>query len=134
MNYETDTINSAKRRLEHSLTGPSFTYSFEVMRVANLRRLPEFGHGDIHDGWNPAEWGNALAGETGELCNVLKKMIRGMPNDPLPDDLWFMAKEEIADVALYLDLVAARLDINLGQAIRDKFNATSYKHGFVTKL
>ena len=27
--------------------------------------------------WSPMEWGCALAGEVGELCNFLKKMSRG---------------------------------------------------------
>ena len=33
-------------------------------------------HQDGLDSWSPAEWGNALAGEVGELCNVLKKILR----------------------------------------------------------
>lgn len=108
--------------------------TFQELRQANTDRVNEFGHGNLTDGWNVAEWGCALAGETGELCNVLKKIIRQTDIDPCIDDLTVMADEEIADVAIYLDLLAAKLGINLADAIRRKFNATSEKHGFPQRL
>ena len=37
--------------------------------------------------------------------------------------------EELADVVICVDLIAARFGINLWDAILDKFNATSHKTG-----
>ena len=42
--------------------------------------------------------------------------------------------DEIADTALYLDLLAARAGIDLGAAIVRKFNRVSEKHGFPERL
>lgn len=107
--------------------------TFNELRDANVSRCVKFGHGGI-EGWNEAEWGNAIAGETGELCNVLKKIIRQMPSDPNQIELRSMASEEIADVIIYLDLLAAKLDLHLGACIKLKFNKTSEKHGFSERL
>lgn len=51
---------------------PSF---LDELRDANVRRCPDFKAGDIM-AWSPAERGNELAGEVGELCNELKKLLR----------------------------------------------------------
>lgn len=80
--------------------------TFESLRQANVDRVTEFGHGNLDDGWNVAEWGNAIAGETGELCNVLKKFIRQTELDPDPITLTEMAAEEMAEVVIYIDLLA----------------------------
>ena len=59
-------------------------------------------------------WTTALAGEVGELCNMIK--------------------EEIGGIAIYLDLLASLLDISLEEAIVDTFNSKSEKYGFKEKL
>ena len=71
------------------------------------------------DSWTPLEWGGALAGEVGELCNFLKKMRRGSKIDK--KDLAY----ELADIITYADLLAAALDIDLGEAVIEKFNIVS---------
>ena len=48
---------------------------FAELRDANIKRAPDFHAGGLMD-WSPAERGNELAGETGELCNELKKLLR----------------------------------------------------------
>lgn len=108
--------------------------SFNALRKVNLDRVTAFGHGGIDDGWNEAEWGNAIAGEVGELCNVLKKFIRQAENDPDPDTLRTMAGKELADVVIYADLIAARLHVDLGDEVRAKFNEVSERHGFHQRL
>ena len=108
--------------------------NFADLRNANLKRLEEFGHGGLEDGWNEAEWGCAVAGEVGELCNILKKMIRQAPDDPPIMRLRQLAASEIADVAIYLDLVAAKLDLNLSYIIQKKFNEVSEMRGMQTRL
>lgn len=107
---------------------------FEKLREVNVERCVRFGHGSVKSGWNDAEWGNAIAGETGELCNILKKRIRRLISDPPMSILQLDAADEMADIIVYLDLLAARLNIDLERAIVSKFNATSVKHGYPERL
>lgn len=121
--------------LRASLASPRFT--LEGFRAANLSRLSRFGHGGLRDtaeAWSPMQWGCALAGEVGELCNVLKKYERQMPSDPKPDDLYGAVCEEIADVLTYLDLLAAWFDIDLARVTILKFNKVSQRAGFPERL
>src|SRR5262245_29303195 len=76
------------------------------LRNQNLSRVDKFGH--TLGGWSPMQWGCAIAGEVGELCNVLKKYERQLPSDPSPDELTGMIGEEAADVIIYTDLTLAR--------------------------
>lgn len=93
-----------------------------TLRNANVRRCTtSFKH--ALDDWSEMEWGCAAAGEMGELCNLLKKRKRG-EDVPLKDVM-----DEIADVIIYLDLLAARLGVHLSGPIREKFNETSTKKG-----
>ncbi len=94
------------------------------------------------DSWSPAEWGNALAGEVGELCNFLKKLLRhdkgiqqlaveqGKPYESgKRAELVEAAGKEIADCYAYLDLVAARLGLDVQQCVVTKFNEISEREG-----
>lgn len=68
---------------------------------------------------------NELAGETGELCNLIKKLDRelmGLPGSRADRD---HIAEEVADVIISLDLLASELGINLTDVIAKKFNKTS---------
>jgi len=76
-----------------------------------------------------------LAGETGEACNVAKKLVRerhgwrgsrAMPQDDLGD--------ELADIIICADLTAMAEGIDLMEAVRRKFNATTEKVGLTTFL
>lgn len=108
--------------------------SFATLREANMMRLPEFKncHGDpAHsksDGsdWSPAQWLQAVVGELGEYANKRKKFERGDISAP---EFLIEARKELADVVIYLDLLAAQLEINLGAAVRDKFNEVSRRVG-----
>jgi NTP pyrophosphatase (non-canonical NTP hydrolase) len=87
--------------------------------------------------WTPADWSNAMAGEAGELlelllpmitrtntiCNLTKKIQRG---DDLPLE---EVGKEIADVVIYADLLSHRLGIDLSDAIRKKFDEVSARVG-----
>ena len=68
-------------------------------------------------------WGCALAGEVGELCNLIKKGERGQLI--FDRDL----KEEIADVFIYLVLVAKHYHIDIESAITHKMIATTRRRG-----
>lgn len=118
--------------------------TFNTLRQADINRLPTFKNsqgGRAHkkdDGsdWNPAQWLQALVGEVGEFANLRKKFERG---DITFEQYKVEAAKELADVQIYLDLLALRcLDhgdyvdphgVNLGKATIDKFNEVSVRVG-----
>lgn len=102
----------------------------QVLRKLNDRRCVRFGHGY----WSPMQWGCAIGGECGELLNVLKKYERQLPSDPSKDELKKEISDEMADVIIYIDLLAAQLGIDLERAIQRKFNKISEKHGYPEML
>jgi len=100
--------------------------TFKQLRMANRTRC----EGAFHpiEEWSPTDWACAAAGEMGELCNMIKKERRGEHADRLA-----MA-HEIADTVIYLDLLAERLGIDLGVAVREKFNIVSERVGSKVRL
>ena len=98
--------------------------SFDELRRANIERCESAYH-PVED-WSPTDWACAAAGEMGEACNVIKKLRRGAEG-AAKTVLLSAAADEIADTVIYLDLLAARLGIDLGRAVVEKFNRTSDK-------
>ena len=104
--------------------------TFDALRSANLARLPHFknakgepAHSES-DGsdWCLAQWCNALTGELGEAANLIKKIERGdLTLDEARKDLG----KELADIQTYLDILAYRAGVNLGQATISKWNEVS---------
>jgi NTP pyrophosphatase (non-canonical NTP hydrolase) len=88
--------------------------------------------------WSLSDWACALAGETGELCNVVKKLNRNrdglIGNKETPEQLQAALGDEIADVYVYLDLFARRAGFNLEDVVRKKFNEVSLRNGFGQRL
>jgi NTP pyrophosphatase (non-canonical NTP hydrolase) len=78
--------------------------------------------------------GNELAGEVGEACNVIKKLERERLGIPGSRDTVEHLAEELADVVICTDLVAAKAGIDLWSAVVSKFNQTSEKMGFQTRM
>lgn len=74
--------------------------TFLSLRDALVRRCPAFGH-TVED-WSPRRWAIAVLGEAGEVANAVKKLIRG-------DGSRADVADEIADLVIYLELLAARL-------------------------
>lgn len=78
--------------------------------------------------------GNELAGEIGELCNMLKKIERkalGLRGSvPTKDEVI----KEIGDGAICLSLICMDLDVDFWEAIRYAFNTTSEKYDLKTRL
>lgn len=105
---------------------------FEELRIKNKQRLAVFKNSkgepahSQEDGsdWSHLEWGGALAGEVGELLNLIKKCRRG-DLDVTNSLVRRVIADEIGDVAAYLDLLATRLDLRLEDCIVDKFNKVS---------
>ncbi len=76
----------------------------------------------------------AVAGEVGEAANVIKKLNRvrdGIPgNKESESQLRVMLADELADIAIYLDLLSQAAGFDL-EAIREtKFCRTSQKMGY----
>ncbi|MBM3416078.1 MAG: hypothetical protein FJY20_06450 [Bacteroidetes bacterium] len=109
--------------------------SLSALRPLNVQRAKEGFK--CYDNQPLTYWTTALAGEVGELCNMIKKMQRvekggidGGSSYTAKDISKEMLKEEIGGIAIYLDLLASLLDINLEDAIIDTFNSKSEKYGF----
>lgn len=108
------------------------------LRSLNVARVPLFGH--TLDGWNELEWAGALCGEAGEAANVAKKLRRiadGCNVNTGGDDAASLRSKlgaELADVVIYADLLAARVGVNLADAVAAKFNEVSDRVGFVPRL
>jgi len=105
------------------------TMTFATLRKANTTRIPLFKnkHGKVvhnADGsdWSLSQWSNAVLGELGELANVIKKIER---EDFTLEEARVDCAKECADVMTYLDILAFRLGVDLGQATVDKFNEVS---------
>ncbi len=105
---------------------PSDSLNFNELRRANEARSTAIDH--PIDKWTPAEWALAAAGEMGETCNLIKKQLRG---DVITVE---SIADELADTVTYIDLLAARLGIDLGEAVRSKFNVVSKRWGTEVKL
>jgi NTP pyrophosphatase (non-canonical NTP hydrolase) len=107
------------RLLEAEKRGERLTFA-ELRRVSSQRCVESF---KACEGWTIADWGNALAGEVGEACNLIKKLRRG---EPIPPE---KIADELADVAIYADLTAWWLGQFLEVAVVRKFNEVSERVG-----
>ena len=78
--------------------------SFRSLRAQNVSRKARW-HGET-DVWTGSDWSNAMAGECGEACNIVKKLRRHEThtgtayNTPEVEALLPMLADEIADVDL----------------------------------
>jgi hypothetical protein len=105
--------------------------SFSTLREANKQRIPTFKNkkGElIHnaDGsdWSISDWYEAMSGEAGKFANFHKKFRRGELTE---QEFLKEATKELADIQIYLDILAFRLGIDLGRATFEKFNEVSQR-------
>jgi NTP pyrophosphatase (non-canonical NTP hydrolase) len=104
--------------------------TFDKFSETNRRRNREY-FADCKE-WLEVDWGNAIAGEVGELCNMIKKRRRSWKDsDRIPD---VELGKEIADAICYLDLLADKLGLNLGEIVASKFNEISDRYDCNIKL
>jgi len=121
--------------------------AYTTLREANVERQKEW---DQHGQITPSYRSNELAGEVGEalekaldmlalsiaagrLANTVKKLDRermGIRGSRVTVET---LAEELADVVICADLLAASYGIDLDEATRNKFNATSKKVGLLTR-
>lgn len=103
---------------------------YTTLREANRVRQAEW---DKDSQISLSYRGNELAGETGEACNIIKKLERerlGIRGSRTTRD---KLAEELADVVICADLIAMAENIDLEAAVAAKFNATSEKVGLATR-
>lgn len=108
--------------------------TFATLREANAHRQKIWNatRGGASNG--PLYAGVELAGELGELLNVIKKLereARGLPGSRATRE---QLREEIGDVAICLDLLASEFGEDVETCAALKFNKTSATLGFVTRL
>ena len=85
--------------------------------------------------WTLADWGNALAGEVGEACNIIKKIRRNdFPEAVEAAEARRALMAELADVISYTCLIADALGLDLQAAHRLKFNEVNRRIGYVGDL
>jgi NTP pyrophosphatase (non-canonical NTP hydrolase) len=113
------------------------TDSIRAISRINLTRCLRW-HPQGLNSWSLSDWAVALAGEAGELCNVVKKLNRErdglVGNKETPGALLASLQAEAADVYLYLDLFAQAAGFDLAESVRIKFNAVSMRNGFPERL
>jgi NTP pyrophosphatase (non-canonical NTP hydrolase) len=121
-----------------SVTDRVTMLDFASLRMQNVSRKIRW-HGEA-DAWTGSDWSNAMAGECGEACNIVKKLRRHEThtgtayNTPPPGELLVALAEELADVVTYADLLAHKYGIDLAQAVRSKFNRVSAAQDFPERL
>lgn len=115
--------------------------------AANHQRALRWHNGNLGN-WSPAEWGNAIAGEVGEFCNIAKKILRWekkmqqravsaeAAEDHQEEGEFLRAKAatELADVITYCVVTACAMNIDIDKAVRDKFNEISEREGFPERV
>ncbi len=106
-----------------------------AMRPINVERAREGFK--CYDNQPLTYWTTAVAGEVGELCNMIKKLQRvekggmdGGSSYTAKDINKEMLQEEIGGIVIYLDLLASLLDIDLEEAVLETFNQKSRQMGF----
>lgn len=108
--------------------------TFDELRQASAKRGIEWMGKPNDDGSDLSFCLVELGGETGEALNAGKKLLRARKGvvggvsskEPLA--------EELADVVICAERCAESEGIDLGEAVRRKFNKTSDKYGLTTKL
>ena len=81
---------------------------FSYLREKNVERM-KVQFPECED-WDELDWYGALVGEVGEYANFRKKFIRGSIGQK---DFLVNAGKELADVQMYLDLLAWYLGVSL---------------------
>jgi NTP pyrophosphatase (non-canonical NTP hydrolase) len=99
--------------------------TFRELQDACEARTPCFP--ETANNWSFLERAGALCGEAGELANFAKKHRR----DGLECEQE-MAKE-LADIVTYATIFATRLGVDIGEAVRDKFNEVSQRRDEINR-
>jgi NTP pyrophosphatase (non-canonical NTP hydrolase) len=105
--------------------------TFDNLRSANRERVKHSKFAKCESEWTLAHWMQATVGELGELANIMKKVDRG---DLTLDAARESMAKEFADVQTYLDIMADKAGVDLGDATINKFNEVSQRIGSRIRL
>lgn len=116
-------------------------------RDLTLREIRQIGiarsarwHPQGASDWDLRDFAIGFGGEAGELLNAIKKLRRletGAVQAKGPanrEEALSAVVQEIGDTFLYLDLVAAKLGVDLQAAIAATFNRVSEREGFPDRM
>lgn len=112
---------------------------FREFSEANRQRC-EAADGFGHDlgSWSLSDWFTATTGELGEAANIAKKLNRvrdGITGNTQGEaELRAAFRNEVADVFIYLDLMAQSQGFFLEDAVREAFNAKSRQIGYPRQI
>lgn len=110
----------------------------QTFQTINAQRGRRWHHGNLHQ-WSLLEWAGAMAGESGEACNVAKKLRRlelDLPNREAglqrSDQVGLKKKlaNECADTIIYALLLLSALGKDAGTVVADVFDQKSIEYGF----
>jgi NTP pyrophosphatase (non-canonical NTP hydrolase) len=96
------------------------------LKRLNEERCPYFGN-KVEE-WSETDWGCAIGGESGELQNWLIKRRRG-DNVDLKE-----VAHEMADIVIYVDMLATKMNIDLEETIKEKWNIVSERRNIPLKM
>jgi NTP pyrophosphatase (non-canonical NTP hydrolase) len=118
--------------------------TFDDLREKNRTRCLRWHPNGGVTAWSASQWGIAMAGEAGEVCNAIKKLNRiedGINNQSThskqvdtKEEAIIEIGQEIADTIIYLDLLAQSLGLDVQQEVTKKFNRVSERYGFPERL
>jgi hypothetical protein len=98
---------------------------FETLREVNVKRCEKVFH--PLKKWSRTDWATAMIKKLRrELTPAEEGAITRINRDIVAD--------EIAEVIIYADLLAARMGINLSESVTRKFNIVSDRKGTQIKL
>jgi NTP pyrophosphatase (non-canonical NTP hydrolase) len=110
---------------------------FDIKKFTELNKNRAVEGFKTYENVSYSYWGNALAGEVGELCNMIKKIDRvkaggidggsSYTAETLTDA---MIMEEIGGIFIYLNLICSILGLNMEEAIVNTFNSKSKEYNF----
>ena len=105
-----------------------FELTFSALREACIARANS-------QDWTPSDKIVSIVGEFGECANIIKKVRRGdfgledRPAEFKGCTVREAIAKELAATVTYIDHLAAKYDIDLGQAVFEKFNEISKRVG-----
>lgn len=113
---------------------------FDMTRFHHLNVKRSIEGFNCHKNVPVTFWTTALAGELGELCNMIKKIERVKAGGIDVGSSYTaatitpeMMMEEVGGIYIYLDLLCDILGINLAEAIVYTFNKKSEEHNLPFK-
>jgi NTP pyrophosphatase (non-canonical NTP hydrolase) len=112
----------------------------EFAQLNRSRCEHQAGFNHILGSWSLSDWMTATMGELGEAANIAKKLNRFRDNVPgnapgvSEEELRREFKREIADVFIYLDLLAQSQGFQLEDVAISKWDETSAKIGWDIRM